>query len=190
MIKPYKSIFVEKNINYVKNLVMPIIKRTSSQRRSIIGQPINNVYFVDIQGNIKNPILNFYVIPTKSTKVQIFVKGKTPKKGKLYKVQIQLLNFKDYIEIDNLLSQKQFSSILKKINIKVDCTCYFFHWGGIRYGLSLQDLAIYTTTIPNNEWMNKTGYSEPSICKHIKDVLAIIDKKSNQILINIKKKFL
>lgn len=180
-------------LNQWKNQIMPIVMRTSLERRKTVGDEKLVVRFIGLEGKASNPILVFWTIPTYDPQVQVVKNGKASVKSfsNTYMEKIQLMNFNKWRKGKYLhnMSLEEFKEILDVCEIKVDCSCMFWHWGGLRYMATELDSAIYPTNIPNLVWRTRKGYSEPSLCKHLKFLLPIIKFNSPTILKQIKIKY-
>lgn len=158
--------------------IMPIIKRTKSIRRNLLGKESSNTKFIDIQGSPKNPIL-------------VFSTNATYNSSKKYLVKIQLLDLSKWRKGKYLYSMNnnEFKEILNVCEIKLFCECKGWHWIGLKYMATQLDSAIITTSISNKVWSKRIGYSEPSLCKHLAGILPLIKTNSSKILKSLKSKF-
>lgn len=157
--------------------IMPIIKRTSAKRKELAGEEKVLSKFLGVSGKPNSPIINFL---TKSTD-----------KTQIYRTRIQLIDLKKWRKGKYLynLTGDEFKEILQVCDIKLSCECEFWHWGGLKYMATELDSAIDTTDIPNPVWRQKKGYSEPSLCKHLKGVIRLIKPNSGRILKAIKDRY-
>lgn len=157
--------------------IMPIIKRTSAARKQIAGNEKILSKLIGISGKANSPIINF--------------KTKSTDKRKIYRTKIQLMDLNKWREGKYLynMSTSEFKEILGVCDIKFSCECEFFHWGGLAYMATELDSAIYPVDIPNPVWRTRTGYSEPSLCKHLKGVLRLVKPNSSRILRALKDRF-
>ena len=166
--------FTEENISYWQKQVDPIFKKSYDSRSKIVSS--NKTFFQGLEGTKRNPILVFSTIPTYSKKSNSILKGKSdnPKVSKNYKIKIQLVDINSWIKsktIENY-TQEEFDGMLDFIDIKMDCSCYSFHWWGIRYQLSNLSSAIYSTNI-SDPVRSLQLQKRPTLCKHLIYILKI-----------------
>lgn len=157
---------------------MPIIHRTSKTRVRVAGKERILSKFIGMSGKPNSPIINF-------------ITRATFEPNKKYKTKIQLMDLNKWRKGKYLytMNLKEFNEILKVCEIKLLCTCPFWHWGGLKYMATQLDSAIETTDIPNPIWRMRPGYSEPSLCKHLKGVLPLIKKDLGKILRLLKDRY-
>lgn len=150
--------------------IMPIIQRTSAKRKSTAGEEKILSKYLGVSGKPNSPIINFR---TKSTD-----------KSETYRTQIQLVDLNKWRKDKYLynLTLSEFKQILKVCDIKMDCECKFWHWGGLKYMATQLNSAIDTTDISHPVWSKRTGYAEPSLCKHLKGVIKLVVPNSARIL--------
>lgn len=182
--------FSEETIQYWKNQVDPIFRKSYSKRNKLI-QP-NKTIFEKLEGTKRNPILVFRTIPTLSPKTNIVPKGKSenPLSSKYYRVRIQLVDINSWIRGKTVeqYTQDEFDGMLDSIDVKLDCSCYAFHWWGIRYRLSKIQSAIYPTNISDPVRSLQLSV-KPTLCKHLIYVVSILKYNSIKILDSIKLKY-
>lgn len=182
--------YSEENILYWSNQVDPKFKRTYRLRSTLINP--SKTFFYGLEGTKRNPIMVFKTIPTFSNKSEIIPKGKSddPKASKYYRVRIQLVDINSWIKGKTIerYTQEEFDGLLGSIDIKLDCSCYAFHYWGMRYRLSIKQSAIYPTNI-SDPVRSKQLKVKPSVCKHLLYVIKIISKNSVKILDAIKLKY-
>lgn len=171
------EILKEFTIEHWKNIIMPIIKRTSAVRKQVAGQEKVLSHFLGISGTPASPILHFKTQATFS--------------DSKYRTKIQLVDLNKWRKGKYLYSMngKEFKEILNVCEIKLECTCKFWHWGGLKYMATELDSAISKTSIANPVWRQRKGYSEPSLCKHLVGVLRLIKPNSDKILRTLKDRY-
>jgi hypothetical protein len=172
---------------------MPIIKNTVAKRKKVKGKEIRITRFLDIEGKASSPILIFGTEPTFKFSMPYVNNGNSSTSGdtNTYLMKIQLVDFNKWRKGKYLheMNINEFKEILDVCEIKLDCQCKFFFWGGLNYVLGTIDSAIYPTSIPNTIWRKRKGYSEPSLCKHLALLLPIVKFNAPTILKGIKKKY-
>lgn len=188
--KKYLKIFNEFTIIDWANQASPIIKRTRKIRNKIKGQEVHVAKVIDIEFDENSPVILFATEPTFSFNVPVMVGPKTQKMDNLYDIRIQLLDLAKWKDSPWItMPLKEFKEILDVVEIKIDCTCFFFHWGGIRYQLSQLDSAIKPTRISDPVWRKRHGEGNvPTLCKHSLGVVRAMKFNSAKILSEIRKK--
>jgi hypothetical protein len=182
--------FKEESLLYWNGQVDLLFKRTYNVRKAIV-KPSKTV-FDKLEGTKRNPILVFKTIPTFTNKSNIIPKGKSndPKLAKFYRVRVQLIDINSWIKGKTIekYTIEEFDGLLNYIDVKLDCSCYAFHYWGLRYRLSLVDSAIYPTNI-SDPVRSKQLKVKPTLCKHLINIVKILPLNSLKILNVIKLKY-
>jgi hypothetical protein len=180
----------EETISYWSNQIDPLFKKSYKIRDNLIRP--TKTFFYGLEGTKRNPILVFKTIPTFTNKSSIIPKGKSnePKTSKNYRIRIQLVDINSWIRGKTIerYTQEEFDGLLNNIDVKLDCSCYAFHYWGIRYRLSKQQSAIYPTSI-SDPIRSKQLKVKPTVCKHLLYILKIVFNNSTKILDAIKLKY-
>ena len=138
-----------------------IIDKTFAERKSFIGS--------------EDKVAKLQSVKKKQGKIQASFTTPSTKKDKTYIMTIQ---FQDA----DKLSRWNF----KSKDIKVNCTCPHYHWGGISYSLGTElDASIRTTKIPDTYWRSKHG--QPTVCKHLLGLLKNLSSFKKPIFNELKK---
>lgn len=169
--KPYKKIF-EFTIADWKNQASNIIKRTRKERNKIQGREAKVAKLIDVIHNPPHITLMF----------------STPKTfdGNEYEMLVQLIdadNWKDGRW--NEVTEDEFKQLIHAVDLKFNCECPHYHWGGIKYNLSQLDSAIETTSISDPIWGER--HNKITLCKHLYGIVNGLSRKSNIVLKAIKK---
>lgn len=140
----FSNLYQEFNTKELSRISSPIIERTYSERVNETGT--------------EDTLAKLDSVKKRNGKVQASFVTPSTKGDKVYAMTIQFLD-------TDKLSRWNFG----RKDIKVNCTCPHFHWGGLKYGLGKIDSSIRTTSIPDSYWSGKHG--GPSVCKHILGLL-------------------
>jgi hypothetical protein len=186
--------FEEYSIDLIKRKVSGIIKRTSDERRKRVT-PSNGSIVADFDTN--DGTAYFLIQPTYSDKVPSvnpkngdFVKdskGKVIANDNSYVVELQFVNWRDYIDDWSKINTVKFKDITTYADVKFSCTCPHWWWGGLAYWWTELDVSRYPSTIIPQRW-DKLHKPVPTVCKHIKEILDNINTKSNSIVSQIRRK--
>lgn len=153
--KKFTTLYQELNVRELSKISSSIIDRTQSERSHSLGK--------------ESGIAKLESVKKIGGKVWVSFTTPATKGDKIYAMTVL---FKDADKLD--------SSNFYKKDVKVNCTCPHYHWGGIKYDLSNLSSSIRKTDIANSYWGDKHG--KATVCKHLKGLLINFSDYKNEII--------
>ena len=150
----FTELYQELNIKDLSKISSGIIDRTQAERKAELGKESKLAKLESVKQKGKKVLVSFSTPSTKGNKVY-------------------------YMSVEFQDSNLNKSNIDRK-DVKVNCTCPHYHWGGSRYSLGELNASIRITDIPDTYW--RTKHKTPTLCKHLLGLLKTFSDYKNDII--------